>query len=79
MQNAVLCCGGLKADMLWEMVCRPKIRLIPQAADYLVFDTYCGNLIHHVLSVEPEEKGDGITIVPTTDGNLLLGLPEEIL
>lgn len=69
----VLCCGGLKADMLWEMVCRPMIRLIPQAADYLVFDTYCGNLIHHVLSVEPEEKGDGITIVPTADGNLLLG------
>ena len=69
----ILCCGGLNADTLWEKAHPPKIRLIPQAADYLVLDTYCGEMIHHILSVEPEEKGDGITIVPTCDGNLLLG------
>ena len=69
----ILCCGGLNSDALWELVNKPKIRLVPQAADYLVFDTDCGGLIRHVISVEPEEKGDGITIVPTCDGNLLLG------
>lgn len=69
----ILCCGGFHADRLWEMVYPPKIRLVPLAADYLLFDTTTGNLIRHILSEESEEKGEGITIVPTADGNLLLG------
>ncbi len=69
----ILCCGGFHSDKLWEMAYKPRIRLLPLAADYLVFDTTAGSLIHHILSTEPEEKGEGVTIVPTADGNLLLG------
>ena len=69
----VLCCGGFQADHLWEMAGKPQVRILPQAADYIVFDTYSDGLVRHVLSVEPEEKGEGITLVPTVDGNLLLG------
>ena len=69
----VLCCAGMDSDRLWETANRPRIRIRPLAADYLVFDTRAGEWLSHVLSVEPEEKGDGITLVPTVDGNILAG------
>ena len=71
--SRVLCCAGMQADRLWETVGRPRIRIRPLAADYLVFDTQAGKWLSHILSVEPEEKGDGITLVPTVDGNILAG------
>lgn len=69
----LLCCAGFSSDRLWEMVSLPSVRIIPLAGDYLVFDKSVGNLISHVLSVEPETKGEGITLVPTTGGNILAG------
>lgn len=71
--SRVLCCAGFAADRLWEMVSAPIIKIVPLAADYLVFDKSAGDLIHHVISVEPEEKGAGLTLVPTADGNILAG------
>lgn len=69
----VLCCAGFSADSLWEMVSRPAVRLVPLAADYLVFDRSVGDTISHVISVEPENKGEGLTLVPTYGGNILAG------
>jgi len=69
----VLCCAGFSADRLWEMVSRPTVRLVPLAADYLVFDKSAGDAISHVISVEPENKGEGLTLVPTCGGNILAG------
>lgn len=69
----VLCTAGFSGDRLWEMVSPPQIRIVPMAADYLVFDKYAGGMINHVISVEPEEKGEGLTLVPTADGNILAG------
>ena len=69
----VLCCAGFSADRLWEMISRPAVRLVPLAADYLVFDKAVGGTISHVISVEPESKGEGLTLVPTCGGNILAG------
>ena len=69
----LLCCAGSSSDRLWEMVSAPSVRIVPVAGDYLVFDKSVGNLISHVLSVEPENKGGGITLVPTAGGNILAG------
>ncbi len=71
--SRVLCCGGFEAGRLWEMVSAPVVKILPMAADYLVFDKAAGSQIHHVISVEPEEKGEGLTLVPTADGNILAG------
>lgn len=75
--SAVVNCAGLCADEIRELVFPPKIRIYPQKADYLVFDDTCGNYLKHVIFHEPEEKGKGLTAVPTTDGNLLIGPSEE--
>ena len=69
----LICCAGLSSDQLWEMAAAPSVRIVPLAGDYLVFDKAVGNFIHHILSVEPEIKGEGITLVPTADGNILAG------
>ena len=70
--RAVLNCAGLAADTVQEFMFPPSIRLFPDGADFLVLDRRSvapGRIIFH----ETEEKGKGITAIPTVEGNLLLG------
>ena len=71
--RGIVNCAGLFADKILEMVTAPVIRLYPDAGDYYVLDTKTAGLINHVIFHEPEEKGKGLTLVPTIDGNILLG------
>ena len=71
--KAVINCAGLSSDRIRELCEAPEIRLYPTASDYLVLDTTSGGLVNHVIFHEPEEKGKGLTLVPTVDGNILVG------
>lgn len=75
--RAVVNCAGLQADRVAELLHRPTIRIVPTKGDYFVLDTPAGELVRHVIFHEPEEKGKGLTVVPTVDGNILLGPSEE--
>lgn len=75
--RTVLNCAGLSADGVRELLYRPKLRLFPSAADYLVLDDTAGSFLNHVIFHEPEVKGKGLTLVPTVDGNLLVGPTEH--
>ncbi len=77
--KGILNCAGLKADCVREMVFPPKARIFPDGADYLVFDRKEKNFVKHIIFYEPEEGGKGLTIVPTVDGNLLIGPSERVL
>ena len=70
--GAVLNCAGLTADVVREMILPPMIRIRPRAADYYILDPHAGDLISHIISQE-DEDGKGLTLVPTTDGNILAG------
>lgn len=74
--KGILNCGGIWADTIREMVFSPSVRIYPTAADFCVFDTDVKGHIRHVIFYEPEEKGKGLTIVPTEEGNILLGASE---
>lgn len=79
--RAVLNCAGMEADRIQELLFPPSIRLYCDGADFLVLDKLAAKPTH-ILFQESEEKGKGLTAVPTVDGNLLLGpsrqpLPEE--
>lgn len=76
--RGVLNCAGLKADCVREMVFPPRVRIFPNGADYLVFDRMKKSFVKHVIFHEPEEGGKGLTIVPTVDGNLLVGPSERV-
>lgn len=64
--------AGLFSDKVREMTEKPFIRLFPSAADYIVMDRSCGGVVDHIILHEGED-GKGLTLVPTVDGNLLIG------
>lgn len=68
----VLNCAGAAADKVQEMVFAPSVRLFCDAADFLVLDKHAkkpGHIVFH----QDAEHGKGVTAIPTTEGNLLLG------
>jgi glycerol-3-phosphate dehydrogenase len=71
--RTVINCAGLSSDAVREMLMVPSVRIFPTAADYLVLDDTVNGNVNHVIFHEPEEKGKGLTLVPTVDGNLLVG------
>lgn len=70
--KAVLNCAGMEADRIQELLFPPSVRLFCDGADFLILDKLAPQP-RHILFQEPEEKGKGITAVPTVEGNLLLG------
>lgn len=70
--RVILNCAGLAADRVQELLFSPSVRLFPDGADFLVLDKHAAKP-RYILFQESEEKGKGITAVPTVAGNLLLG------
>ena len=75
--RAIVNCAGMNSDKILEMIADPIVRIAPSAGDYFVLDTKAQGHINHVIFHEPEEKGKGITFVPTVDGNILIGPTER--
>ncbi len=76
--RVVINCAGLGADRVRELVFPPAWRIVPTAGDYLVLDDTVSGFVRHVVFHEPEEKGKGLTLIPTVDGNLLIGPTERL-
>ena len=68
----LLNCAGNAADKVQEMVFAPSVRLFCDGADFLVLDKRAKGP-RHIVFHQAEEHGKGITAIPTTEGNLLLG------
>lgn len=75
--KGIINCAGLFADEIKEMLSAPSVRIIPERADYYILDNKLQGHIRHVIFHEPEEKGKGLTLVPTVDGNILVGPSEQ--
>ena len=74
--RSVVNCAGLAADRVHALLFPPEVRLVPTAGDYLLLDKEA-NKPSHILQYEPETKGKGLTMVPTTEGSLLIGPTER--
>ena len=70
--RVVLNCAGLNADKVQELLFPPSIRLFCDGADFLVLDRNVPSTTH-IIFHESEDRGRGITAIPTVEGNLLLG------
>lgn len=75
--RAVINCAGLSADAVREFTQTPSVRIVPTAGDYLVLDRDFSGFLRHVIFHEPEQKEKGLTLVPTVDGNILVGPTER--
>lgn len=70
--GAVVNAAGLHSDLIRELLQKPLLRLYPTAADYIILDTSENKKLSHIIFHEGED-GKGLTLVPTVDGNILLG------
>lgn len=71
--RGIINCAGLYADEILEKVQKPSIRIFPSSGDYFLLDTKASGCVNHVILHESEEKCKGLTLVPTIDGNILVG------
>ena len=70
--KVILNCAGLSADKIQELLFEPSVRIFPTGADFLILDQLARKP-SRIIFQESEEKGKGVTAVPTVEGNLLLG------
>ena len=70
--KVILNCAGLNADKVQELLFEPSVRLVPTGADFFILDKRAEKP-GRIIFQEAEEKGTGVTAVPTVEGNLLLG------
>lgn len=75
--KAIVNCAGMSADRVLNLIHDPVVKIVPTAGDYFVLDTKVQGHIRHVIFHEPEERGKGLTLVPTVDGNILVGPTER--
>lgn len=75
--RGILNCAGMEADQVRELLQPPYVRIHPTKSTYLVFDSLLKAKPEHIIFYEPEKKGKGLTLIPTTDGSLLAGGTEE--
>lgn len=69
--------AGIHGDEIAGMAGDTSIHLHPRRGEYLLLDRECGSLVSHTIFRTPSEKGKGILVTPTVDGNLLLGPTSE--
>ena len=75
--RAVINCAGLASASVQEMLFPPSIRITPTAGDYLVLDKASKPFPSCILQYEPDQKGKGLSVVPTVEGSILIGPSER--
>ena len=70
----VLNCAGLYCDEIANLAGDPlPFEIIPRRGEYMLLDKIESKIAHHTLFVTPSEKGKGILVSPTADGNIIVG------
>ena len=71
--KVVINAAGVYADVINNMVCNKKLRIIARKGDYVLMDKTCGYIADHTLFQLPTKMGKGVLVTPTTHGNILVG------
>ncbi len=71
--DAVVNAAGLYADQVARMAGLSEPNLHPRRGEYLLLDKPAGKMANSVLFPAPADNSKGILVLPTVDGNLLLG------
>ena len=72
--------AGVYADRVYEMVCHdPEFSITPRRGQYYLLDKTAKGHVHSIIFPCPSKLGKGTLIVPTVDGNLLIGPNSEDL
>lgn len=76
----VVNCAGVYADDIYRLVDKDStLEIRPVRGEYFLLDKSCGSWVNHVVFPCPSKLGKGTLVVPTIDGNLLVGPDSEML
>lgn len=70
--------GGIYSDDIARLAGDDSFSITPVKGEYALFDKEIGNLVNRVIFPLPTETTKGILVLPTVDGNLLVGPNEHI-
>ncbi len=73
----VINASGVYSDQVSEMVGDKHFFIRPRKGEYLILDKSQGRQVSTVVFQTPSDKGKGILVTPTVDGNLLIGPNSE--
>ncbi len=70
----VINCAGVYADKIHNMVANaPEFKIHPRRGQYFLLDKTTEGFVDHVIFPCPSKMGKGTLVVPTVDGNILIG------
>lgn len=76
----VINCAGVYADAIHDMVApEPEFSIHPRRGQYFLLDKTTEGFVNHVVFPCPSKMGKGTLVVPTVDGNILIGPDSEDL
>ncbi len=75
--KVVVNCAGLGSGKIASLFGDDTIEIGGRKGEYILLDRESGNFVSHTLFFTPTEKGKGILVSPTVDGNILLGPTAE--
>ncbi|MGC8972030.1 MAG: NAD(P)/FAD-dependent oxidoreductase [bacterium] len=70
--------AGIHSDEIAKLAGDDSFTITPVKGEYALFDKEVGNLVSHIIFPLPTETTKGILVLPTVDGNLLVGPNEHI-
>jgi len=70
--NYVINAAGLFADEIAGMI-GEKFAIFPRKGEEYILDKEIDGLVEHVIFPLPKEETKGILVIPTVDGNLMIG------
>lgn len=72
--KAVVNAAGLFSDQIHDLVFKDhKFNIKARRGEYMLLDKATNGFVNHVLFNLPTEKGKGILVSPTCDGNTIIG------
>jgi glycerol-3-phosphate dehydrogenase len=71
--RCVINAAGLFADRISKMAGARNFEIKARRGEYFLLDNKCSYIASHTLFQTPDEKGKGILVTPTVDGNILVG------
>lgn len=69
----VVNCAGIYADKVAGMIGDNSFKIGARKGEYILLDRESGSFVAQTLFTLPSEKGKGVLISPTVDGNILIG------
>ena len=70
-------CAGLGAGDIASIVGDTDLKTHARKGEYILLDRESGDFVSHTLFCPPSEKGKGILVSQTVDGNIILGPTSE--